>query len=160
LKSSILLIAPEAQSLIVAEALQRELNLCPVRTPNRRAGIAALRRAEYDVILLDIARANVDHLTDALFQKTGTALVLEVDFRISSPMHMVRQVRSTLQLRSQHQTRARESALATVKGELRRSLTGLLLHSQIMLNQAPPDQQAKLRYLVELTGNLSDCLRA
>jgi len=28
------------------------------------------------------------------------------------------------------------------------------------LNQAPPDQQAKLRYLVELTGNLSDCLRA
>lgn len=159
--SSILLISPEAPALIVAEALRRSLNLVSVRASSRRAGLAALRRDEYTLVLLDEGLAEADLVaTDILFQSAGTAPVLEIDFGSAGPVRIVRQVRSALHRRAQDEARARIAAAASLQNELRASLSGLLVESQLALREANPAQAPKLRHLVELAGDLRDRLRA
>lgn len=158
--STILLIASAAPALVLADALQRELNLTCFHTANRRAGLAALRRADYSLILLDEDLAEADPLaTDALFQTAGSAPVLEINVT-AGVERVVRQVRSALYRRAQDEARARTVATASLQSELRASLTGLLLESQLALRDAAPEQAPKLQHLVRLAGDLRDRLRA
>ncbi|HEX4154847.1 MAG TPA: hypothetical protein VHY48_04470 [Acidobacteriaceae bacterium] len=161
MQSPILLIAPGPASLVITDALRRELNLPAVRTSNRRAGLAALRRGEYSLVLLDESLAETNAAaTDVLVQNAGDAPVLEMNLAQSGPTRIVRQVRAALHRRAQEQTRARAAATESLEGELRASLSGLLLESELALRDAPPEQAPKLKQLVRLAGDLRDRLRA
>ena len=161
MQSPILLIAPGPASLVITDVLRRELNLPAVRTSNRRAGLAALRRGEYSLVLLDESLAETSAAaTDVLVQNAGDAPVLEMNLAQSGPARIVRQVRATLHRRAQEQTRARAAAAESLQGELRASLSGLLLESELALRDAPPEQAPKLKQLVRLAGDLRDRLRA
>jgi signal transduction histidine kinase len=161
MSSPILLIAPDAAALVLSDVLRGALNLPCVHTSNRRSGLAALRRGEYALVLLDEGLADADPIaTELLFQNCGAAPVLEIDFAIAGPERIVRQVRSALRRRAQDEARARIAAAASLQSELRASLSGLLLESQLALREAPPEQAPKLRHLVELAGDLRNRLRA
>lgn len=161
MQSPILLIAPEAASIVITDALCHELNLPSVRASNRRTGLAALRRGEYSLVLLDEGLAEANPVaTDILFQNAGTAPVLEINFARSGPARIVRQVRSALHRRAQDQARARAAATESLQSELRASLSGLLLESELALREAGPEQVPKLRQLVRLADDLRNRLRA
>jgi signal transduction histidine kinase len=161
MSSPILLIAPDTASIVITDALCRELNLPSVRTSNRRAGLAALRRGEYALVLLDEGLADTNAVaTDILFQNAGVTPVLEINFALAGVARIVRQVRAALHRRTQEQARARAAATESLQSELRASLSGLLLESQLALRDAAPEQEPKLRHLVRLAGDLRDRLRA
>lgn len=159
--SSILLIAPPETAEPVSAALRRDLKQSIQVAPNRRAGLAALRRGEYALVLLEEALMGVDPQSDdLLYQNSGSAPVLEINFGIAGIPRIVRQVRAALARRAQDEAKARIAAATALQHELNATLTGLLLESQLALRQAAPDQAPKLRHVVELASGLRDRLRA
>ncbi|HVG25970.1 MAG TPA: hypothetical protein VM865_00085, partial [Acidobacteriaceae bacterium] len=136
MQNPILLIAPEPE-MVITDLLQRELELLCVCTRNRRAGLAALRRAEYSLVLLDESLEGADPTAmDILFQNAGAAPVLVMNLSSTGGAVIVRQVRSALQRRAHYEKRALEAAARSLRGELRASLSGLLLESELALQEA------------------------
>jgi hypothetical protein len=158
---SILIIAPTLAAEPIADALRIELDAVVEIAPHRRAGLAALRRSEFSVVVLEESLAELDPRgADLLYQNAGTAPVVEVNFTISRAPRIVRQVRSAVAHRAQDGVRARTAAMVSLQNDLGASLTGLLLESQLALRDAMPDQEPKLRHIVELAGELRNRLRA
>jgi hypothetical protein len=158
---AILIIAPTLAAEPIADALRIELDAAVEIAPQRRAGLAALRRSEFSLVLLEESLAELDPRgADLLYQNAGSAPVLELNFVISKAPRIVRQVRSALAHRVQDGIKARAAAIVTLQNELNASLSGLLLESQLALRDATPAQEPKLRHLVELAGDLRNRLRA
>src|SRR5580658_2628713 len=158
--SPILLIAPESAAQAVADALRKSLDAVVETAANRRAGLATLRRGEYCLVLLDESLAAVDaQTTDLLYQNAVSAPVLEINFIITGPQRIVRQARAALTRRAHDQAQARAAVTAALYSELNASLTGLLLESQLALREAGPEQEEKLKRVVELAGKLRNQLR-
>jgi hypothetical protein len=157
----ILIIAKEDAALPVANLLHRELDRAVEIAPSRRAGLAALRRAEYALILLDENLAVADaEITESLYEKALATPILELNFAISNSQRVLRQVRAAFTRRAHDQAQALEAAAITLQNELKSSVTGLLLESQLALREAQPSNVAKLRHLVELAGDLRNRLCA
>ncbi|MFC6645181.1 hypothetical protein ACFQBQ_06180 [Granulicella cerasi] len=157
----ILIVSPEASGRPVADALRRELDRALELAPNRRVGLAQLRRNEYSVVLLDEELTAPDQeATDALYQNAGGAIVLEMSFSLTGVPRIARQVKTALRRRAHDQQIAHQQAAIALQNELNASLTGLLLESQLALREATPATAPKLRHLVELAGDLRDRLRA
>lgn len=157
----VLLIAPEPVAARVAEALRTELDASVEIVANRRAGLAALRRGEYALVLLEEALASADaEAADTLYTAAGASPVVEINFAITGIARIVRQVKSALTRRAHDRAQARAAAAASLQNELGASLAGLLLESQLALREASPQQAPKLRHLVELAGDLRNRLRA
>ena len=157
----VLIIAAGPPALAVADALRRELDTRVEIAPNRRAGLAALRRAEFALVLLEESLAAAEpEATEMLYQSAMAAPVVELNFGISSVQRVLRQVRSTLARRAHDQAQARLEASVSLQNELKATLTGLLLESQLALREAAPAQALKLRHVVELAGDLRNRLRA
>jgi hypothetical protein len=127
---------------------------------NRRFGLAALRREEFSVVLLEEALAQADDVgVDLLYQNAGSAPLLELNFAISSGPRILRQVRAALARRGQDRAHARRSVAEDLQNELNASLAGLLLESQLMLRDASPELAPKVRHLVQMAGDLRNRLR-
>ena len=157
---TILIIAPEAAAVSVADALRRDFDATVEVATNRRTGLAALRRNEYSLVLLEENLAAADpEATDLLYQNAVSAPVLEINFVISSATRIVRQARAAIARSLHDRAQARASVTASLQSELSASLTGILLESQLALRAAQPEQAPKLRHLVELAGDLRNRLR-
>jgi DNA-binding NtrC family response regulator len=158
--SPILLIAPESTAFAVADALRRSLDAVVESAANRRTGLAALRRGDYCLVLLDESLAAGDaQATDLLYQNAASAPVLEINFIITGPQRIVRQARAALTRRAHDQAQARAAVTATLHSELNASLAGLLLESQLALREACPEHEEKIKHVVELAGKLRNQLR-
>jgi hypothetical protein len=157
---AILIIAPTLAAEPIADALRSDLDAAVEIAPQRRAGLAALRRSEFSLVLLEESLAELDpRAADLLYQNSATAPVLEINFVISRAPRIVRQVRSALAHRAQDAFEARAAAVVTLQNELSASLTGILLESQLALRDASPAQVPKLKHLVDLAGDLRNRLR-
>ena len=157
----ILLIAPESAALPVADALRHDLHAEVEATSNRRSALTALRRREFALILIDENLATADPVSaDLLYQSAGAALIVELNFAISSAVRIVRQTRAALLRRSQDQAQARTAAAASLHSELNAALASLLLESEMALRDANPAQSPRLRHLVQLVSGLRDRLRS
>lgn len=159
--TTILLIAPEIAADPVAAAIRKQLDTEVQIVPNRRSAVALLRRNEFSLIVLEESLTAADpELADQLYKAAASAPLLEVNFVLSNAERIVRQVRAALTRRAQDRAQARIAATAALNGELASTLAGLLLESQLALREAPPEQQPKLRHVVELASDLRDRLRA
>jgi hypothetical protein len=112
------------------------------------------------VVLEDSVGGADPEAAELLYLNADGAVVLEMNFAITSAARAVRQVRAALHRRAQERARARAAATAALQGELRSTLQGLLLESQLALREAAPAQQAKLRQVVKLAGELRSRLTA
>jgi len=158
--SPILLIAPESAALAAADALRQGLDMAVEIAANRRAGLAALRRDEYCLVLLDESLAAADaQAVDLLYQNAATAPVLEINFVIAGPQQIVRQARAALARRAHDHAQARAAVTAALHSQLNTSLAGLLLESQLALRETGPRQEEKLKHVVELAEKLRNQLR-
>jgi len=145
-----------------ATAVAQQLHLTVEIAGYRRAALAAVRRGEYSVILVDESLAESDPAwADLLAQNAGFALSMQINFATTGCARLVREVRSVLLRREHEMVLARQSAVATLQNELRSSVTGLLLQSELALREpsVPPALAPKLRHLVELAGVIREQLR-
>jgi hypothetical protein len=159
--SPILLIAPETSAAPVVAALRRTLDAEVDVAPNRRAGVACLRRREYALVLLEESLTAADpEAADLIYQSAAGAPLLEVNFVIAGPERIVRQCRAALQRRTSDLAHAEAAATLSLHGELNATLAGLLLETQLALRAASPALEPKLRHVVSLASDLRDRLRA
>jgi hypothetical protein len=158
--SPILLIAPETTAASVVAALRRSLDAEVEIAPNRRAGVASLRRREYALVLLEESLTTADpEAADRIYQSAAGTPLLEVNFVIAGPERIARQCRAALQRRATDLAHASATATQTLHGELNATLAGLLLESQLALRAATPALEPKLRHVVSLASDLRDRLR-
>lgn len=144
-----------------AAALANQLGFSVEIVGSRREGLARLRRREYTLVVVDDAIAEADpEGAELLWKHSGLAVPLQVNFAISGTSRLVREVRAVLARREQEQALAMRAAAMAVESELRDTVTGLILHSQLALREPAlsPELSAKLKTVAELAGSLQQRL--
>ncbi|MDR3750878.1 MAG: hypothetical protein P4K94_05265 [Terracidiphilus sp.] len=129
----------------------------------RKAALAALRRREFSVVVVDETMAECDPAAaEAICERAGLAIPLQINFALSGAARLTREIRAALHRREREQTLARRAAAAAIESELKTTIAGLLLHSQLALSgseQSSPIAD-KLRMVADLAGNLRQQLSA
>lgn len=126
-----------------------------------KAALAALHSAEFKVVVVDDTLAECDVVTaDALWDRAGLAVPLQINFALAGAARLVREIRAALHRREHEQTLSRRAAMADVESEMRSALAGLLLHSQLALSECKGTEPlaGKLRTVTELASNLREKL--
>ena len=157
---TLLLIAPDPPASAVAQVLRRELEARVHIVPHGRPALTALRREDFQLIVLEENLAAAEpEATAALFAGAGTAPVLEINFGLCGVDRILRQVHSALRRRAEDEAKARSAVAHSLQNELNASLSGLLLESQLALRGAGPEVLPALQHLIELASELREQLR-
>jgi len=128
----------------------------------RRAGLAALRRAEFSVVVVEEGLAEGDpEWADQVWNNASMAMPLQLNFGISGCARLSREIRAALARRIADKNLARKAAAFDIANELKSPITGLLLESELALRDpgVTPALAPKLRHLVELAGAIRERLR-
>jgi hypothetical protein len=129
----------------------------------RKAALAALRRREFLALVVDETMAECDPAAaEALWAHAGLAIPLQINFALSGAARLIREIRAALHRREREQALARRAAAAAIETELKGTVAGLLLHSELALNggDVPSSVAEKLRVVADLAGNLRQQLNA
>jgi len=123
----------------------------------RKSALTALRRKEFAAIILDETMAECDPAAaEAIWEHSGLAIPLQLNFALAGASRLVREIRAALHRREREQLLARRAAAAAIETELKTTIAGLLLHSQLALNGSDLSSPVadKLRVVADLAGNL------
>ena len=129
----------------------------------RKAALASLRRREYSAVVVDETMAECDPAAaEAIWEHAGLAIPLQINFALSGAARLIREIRAGLHRREREQTLARRAAAAAIETELKSTVAGLLLHSQLALSgsEIPAPVAEKMRVVADLVGNLRQQLSA
>jgi hypothetical protein len=121
----------------------------------RRAALAALRRREFLAVVIDESLAECDPAAaERICENAGLAIPMQINFAISGAARLIREIRAALHRREREQTLARPAA--AIESELKTTVAGLLLHSQLALSGdgVPPAVADRLRMVADLAGSL------
>jgi hypothetical protein len=144
---------------VVGEQLGLEVEVAE----GRRAALAALRRREFLALVIDESLAECDPAAaEKICESAGLAIPMQINFAISGAARLIREIRAALNRREREQTLARRAAAAAIETELKTTVAGLLLHSQLALNGSgvPAAVADRLRMVADLAGSLRQQLSA
>jgi hypothetical protein len=162
MSQTVLLVTTLSGAENCAAAVGRQLGLSVEVAENRRTALAALRRREYSVLVLDESLVEADPAgAEVLWQQASLAVPIQVNLGISGCNRVLREVRAALQRREREMSLAMRAAAQIMEGEMNTTLTGLLLQTQLALEEPTltPGTVVKLRQVVELASELRDQLR-
>jgi DNA-binding NtrC family response regulator len=163
MKMSILMVTGIEGARNCADALAKQLGMEVEVAKGRKAALAALRRREFAAVVVDETMAECDPAAaEAIWEKAGLAIPLQINFALSGAARLIREIRAGLQRREREQMLARRAAAAAIETELKSTLAGLLLNSQLALNggEMPPLAAEKMRVVADLAGSLRQQLSA
>jgi len=123
----------------------------------RKGALAALRRQEFAAVVVDESIAECDPAgTEAIWENAGLAIPLQINFALAGGARLVREIRAALNRREREKTLARRAATAAIETELKSTVAGLLLNSQLALSgsEVPAAVAERLRVVADLAGNL------
>jgi hypothetical protein len=146
-----------------AEAVAKPLAMKVEVAESRRAALDALRKRAFSAVVVDDTLAECDPAAaDAIWEHAGQAIPLQINFALSGAARIVREIRAALSRREREQAVAQIAAREQVGMELRQTVTGLLLQSQLALSQSgvPVVVAEKLRMVADLAGALRQQLSA
>jgi len=138
---------------LVAAQLDMEVEVAE----GRKSALAALRRREYAAVVVDETIAECDPAAaEAIWEHSALAIPLQINFALSGVARLTREIRAALHRRAREQTLARRAAAAAIETELKTTVAGLLLHSQLALSESENSSPLaeKLRVVADLAGNL------
>jgi len=153
----ILLISAMTGARNCADNLSHQLGFQVDVAHDRKDGIALLKQRPYCVVIVDESIAEADARgAELLWRYTGLAIPLQVNFALSGTTRLARDVRAALHRREREQALAMRAAASTIEGQLKSSMTGLLLQSELALAEPTLSGAAatKLRLVIELAGNM------
>ena len=154
---SVLIISPMADAPRVADSLASTLGCSVNVASTHRAGLVALRHRDYSVVVVDDCMAEANPAaTEVLWQSLGMAVPVQVNFALHGGSRLAREVQAAIGRREQQQVLAMRAAASLLENELKSTVTGLLLQSQLALAepQLTPKLAGKLELVVELAGSL------
>jgi hypothetical protein len=123
----------------------------------RKQALAALRRREFAVVVVDETLAECDPAAaEAIWERASLAIPLQINFALSGAARLIREIRAALHRREREQALARRAAAEAIESELKSTVAGLLLHSELALNGSgvPQPVADKLRVVADLAGSL------
>lgn len=154
---SVLIVSPMAEAGTIAVSLADALGYPVEVAATHRAGLAALRRRDYSVVVLDgcMAEAN-PAAAELLWRSSAMAVPLQINFALSGGSRLAREVQAAIGRRDQQQVVALRAAASLLESELKSTITGLLLQSQLALAEpeVTPKLTGKLELVVELAASL------
>lgn len=156
-KMSILIVTGIEGARNCAAAVSAQLGMEVEAAEGRKAALAALRRREFLAVVVDQTLAECDPAAaEAIWECAGLAIPLQINFALAGATRLTREIRSALRRREREQAIARRAAAAAIEIELKNTVAGLLLHSQLALSgeAVPPPLAEKLRVVAELAANL------
>jgi hypothetical protein len=160
---SILMVTGVEGARNCAAAVGAQLTMEIEVAEGRKTALAALRRREFLVLIVDETMAECDPAAaEALWANAGLAIPLQINFALSGAARLTREIRAALSRRQREQALARRAAAAAIETELKGTVAGLLLHSELALNggEVPSFVAEKLRVVADLAGNLRQQLNA
>lgn len=144
---------------VIAKHLGREVLVAE----GRRSALVLLRQHDFAVVVVDETIAECDPATaDAIYERAGMAIPLQVNFALSGAARLIRDIRAALQRRESEQALARKAAAAAIESEIKSTLAGLLLHSELALSNSDAGSPVaqRLRMVADLAGDLRRQLTA
>lgn len=138
---------------VVARHLDRKVEVAE----GRRTALDALRRRQFAVVVLDETLAECDPAAaEAIWQRSGLAVPIQINFALSGATRIIREIRAALSRREQEQAVARLAAKEYIATELKNTVTGLVLQSQLALSEGgvPPHIIQRLRMVADLASTL------
>lgn len=129
----------------------------------RRAALDALRRREYLAVVVDATLAECEPAAaEAIWEQAGLAIPLQINFAVCGAARLTREIRAGLRRRKREQTLAWRAAAEAMETEMKSTVAGLLLNSQLALSGSglPTAVVEKIRKVAELAGNLQRQLGA
>lgn len=146
-----------------ADALGKQLGMEVEIAEGRKAALAALRHREYQAVVIDETLAECDPAAaEKICEQAGLAIPLQINFAIAGAARLAREIRAALHRREREQMLARRAAAEAIETELKSTVAGLLLHSQMALKGAevPAAVAERLRTVADLAGSLRQQLSA
>ncbi|WP_420237519.1 hypothetical protein ACOBR2_18265 [Telmatobacter bradus] len=123
----------------------------------RKQALASLKQREFSVVVVDDTLAECDPAAaEMIWERSSLAIPLQINFALSGAARLIREIRAALHRREREQMLARRAAAVAIETELKSTVAGLLLHSQLALSgsEVPPLVADKLRMVADLAGNL------
>ena len=146
-----------------AEVIGAQLGMEVEVAEGRREALAALKRREFLAVVVDETLAECDPAAaEALWGRAGLAIPLQINFALSGAARLVREIRAALGRRERERALASRAATAAIETELKSTVAGLLLQSQLALTGAemPPPVAERLRVVADLASNLRQQLNS
>jgi hypothetical protein len=152
----ILLITPSQRAQECAQALQEATAEETQVAATLRQAATQLRSEEFSALVIDQALLEAEPAAgDLVLQHIGTAIPIYVNFAISGIERVVRELRAALCRRKREVVVARQAAEEALRGELKGTVTALLLSCEMAL--AAPDlssMEVKIRAIHELAREM------
>jgi hypothetical protein len=147
----------ETTAATLAERLKIAIDLAATRA----AALRLLSRRTYAVVILDQLMLDSDpEGAELIWKSAGLAIPVPLSFAVAGTGRVEREVRSALARRRRETQLATTAASAALDTELKNAVTGMLLESQLALQQngVPPEIETRLRTLAEIAGRMRDRL--
>ena len=153
----ILVISSAASAAQWAPALQKSTGERVQSAASLREAAQKMRQSDFSVLLVDQVLLEASPASaEMLWKQSGAALTVVANFAISGAERLGREVRLALARRQREKVLAVREAQALLRSELNSAVTGILLSSEIALNQpaVPPAIASKLRSVYELAQQM------
>jgi DNA-binding NtrC family response regulator len=160
---SILMVTGVEGARNCAETVSAQLSTEVEVVEGRKEALAALRRREFDAVIVDETLAECDPAAaEAIWERSGLAIPLQINFALSGAARLIREIRAGMHRREREQTLAHRAAEAAIERELKSTVSGLLLHSEfaLSLGDVPAPLADRLRIVADLAGNLRQQLNS
>jgi hypothetical protein len=154
---SILLVTGIEGARNCADVVSKQLDREVLIAEGRKAALALLRQREFAAVIVDETVVACDPAAaEAIWERAGLAIPLQINFALSGAARLVREIRAALHRRDREQELARRAAAAAVESELKSTVAGLLLQSQLALSgsDAGSPVAERLRMVANLAGDL------
>jgi hypothetical protein len=138
-------------------AVSKQLGMEVEVAENRRAALAVLKRRQFQAVVVDETIAECDPAgAVAIWAQAGLAIPLQINFALSGAMRVMREIKSALHRREREQALAGRAAAVAIETELKSTVAGLLLHSELALKGSgvPPAVADRMRVIAELAVTL------
>jgi len=146
-----------AEASQAAAALSSALGCTVKLAAGHRSGATELRHRDYSVVVVDDCMAEANPAaTEVLWRSLGMAVPVQINFALHGGSRLAREVQAAIGRREQQQVLALRAAASLLENELKSTVTGLLLQSQLALAepQLTPKLAGKLELVAELAGSL------
>ncbi len=154
---SILMVTGVEGARNCANAIGAQLGMEVEVVEGRKSAVTALRHGEFQAVVIDETLAVCDPAAaDAICDQAGLAIPLQINFALVGAARLVREIRSALHRRDREELLARRAATSVFEAELKSTVAGLLLNSELALNggNLPPQAAERLRIVADLAGSL------
>lgn len=162
MSGKVLVVATVANAAECVRVIQESAGVEVELGSSKKAGLALVRRHEYAVVVVEESLAETDpEWAEEMREAGGLATPLQMNLSITGCARLGREVKAAVLRRSQEQVSARRYAKVELENELKSSVTGLLLESELALQEPSVSASLapKLRHLVELAGAIRERLR-